>query len=186
MMSGFDYEHVLYLKMMQKSWNILPIPECSISSVLQSCWYECIAGVPWSPCIQLLITEPPLTYLLKNFTHTHVLSSSNHDLPHETRVTISQRDETDEDIWLHYTNLLNPTSGEGVSLFNLPFLPLTTNASSLDSSVVSELQSSKYWTKYLEWFVQQSAMQSLTITTLFFLLFSTGSWVHYHKLTVLL
>lgn len=147
-MSGLDYDAVLHLKIMQKSWNILPIPEHNISSVLQSCWYECNAGVPWSLCVQLLITEPPLTYLLKNFTPTHFLSSSNHDLPHETTVTISQRDETDEDIWLHYMNLLNSTSGEGVSLLNLPFLPLTTNASSLDSSVVSELQSNKYWTKY--------------------------------------
>lgn len=146
-MSGLGYEDVLYFKMMQKSCNLLTIPECSISSVLQPCWYECLTGVPWSLCVQLLITEPPLTYLLRNFTHSHFLSSSNHDLPHKTTVNISQRDETDEDIWLHYTNLLNPTSGEGVSLLNLPFLPLTTNASSLDSSVVSELQSDKYWTK---------------------------------------
>lgn len=129
-MSGLDYEDVLYFKIMQESWNIQPVPEYSISSVLHSCWYECFTGVPWSLCVQLLITEPPLTYLLKDFTHTHFLSSSNHDLPHETTAPISQGDETDEDIWLHYTNLLNPTSGEGVSLLNLPFLPLTTNASS--------------------------------------------------------
>jgi len=78
------------------------------------------------------------SHLLKNLTRAHFLSSSNHDLPHETTVTISQKVETGEDTWLYYTNLLNPASGERVYLLKLPFLPLATKATNLDSSIVSE------------------------------------------------
>lgn len=71
----------------------------------------------------------------KNDLYTHFLSSNNHDLPHETTVTISQKEETGGDTWLYYmwissTQLLEKKE----SLLNFPFHPLTINASSLDSS----------------------------------------------------
>lgn len=69
-----------------------------------------------------------------NYSHAHFLASNNCNLSHETTATTSQKEEIGEDT--QYTACDFPQSSlwRGESVLSFLFLPLATNASSLDSS----------------------------------------------------